>query len=550
MKKNRLIAQYFEGTLPQENWQELSEFLTQSLDARREFRKMAILDDKLRTDSLSPAIPLPTTRITPTVWNKTPWVIAVACLVVAFILIFQNSQDSHSESQHYTDIDSNQDDSQNVIATLLNFENPIFGEQRTTADKDFNIGKYELKSGSIHLRFKSAVDFIFKGPGSFEILGSKSLFIEKGEVRTMVLNEEGHEFTILTPSSKFIDWGTEFCLSINPGRKDKIDVLSGLVEIQDAETSKSICHVKRNNFVTKQSEHWEGEFFQSNYIQIPSMMGGTRKIQRMNSYSRQSDILATFDFSTTHWRGKNSQSGVSADIKSKLPEQYNSIKDKIHGNRYIINKTAKSPFSHGVRHLGDWGPGRWGNTKALSLHDSDSHVIIDIDGKLKNLSFHTWLKIGNCEMANSLIFGSPTWDKEGDFLLEFTRSKRKPFLSFWGQSEMDYKKDVQTHLDFEWNLIALTIEDIGTSLNCKLYLNNQLITEQQTHGLDYIKPDRIILGNMQGNQGFAPYFIRPLKADIDEFIIWNRVLSEKDIQNLYSQGKPFQHYLTSTTSEL
>ena len=170
------------------------------------------------------------------------------------------------------------------------------------------------------------------------------------------------------------------------------------------------------------------EFFKSENILSPSRIGGARKKSRMKTYSTQSDILATFDFNKLYIPGKP---GLVPDtVKSNLPEFWKSKKDSIHDNRYVINKSINSPISHGIMHDSSWVSGRWYNTKALALHERESHILLDLEGKLENLSFHTWLKIGNPELPNSVIFGSPEWNNPGDFLVEFTRSKRKPFLSF------------------------------------------------------------------------------------------------------------------------
>jgi hypothetical protein len=543
MREATLIELYFEGNLPKENWVEFSELLKNSPESRREFRKLATLDDKLRTDSLSPANSSLTSFVEPNGLNKTPWFIAAACLVFASIVFLKNIRENEDKLVPISEENIKVVSNESAIATLVNFQSAVFSNQRSTDIKDFNLGKYELTSGSIHLRFKTAVDFIFKGPGSFEILGPKLLFVEKGLVRTMVNDETGHEFSILTPDSKYIDWGTEFCLSISPGKKDKIDVLSGLVEIRDVDSSRSICHVKRNNQITNQFEQWNGEFFKSENILSPSRIGGAKKKSRMKTYSTQSDILATFDFNKLYIPGKP---GLVPDtVKSNLPEFWKSKKDSIHDDRYVINKSINSPISHGIMHDSSWVSGRWYNTKALALHERESHILLDLEGKLENLSFHTWLKIGNPELPNSVIFGSPEWNNPGDFLVEFTRSKRKPFLSFWGQNDMVFTVDTRTSLDFEWNLIALTIESIEDTLKCKLYVNNQLISEQLTKNLNFIKTDQLILGNMRGDYGIGENYQRPLNAIIDEFVIWNRVLSGKEVENLYTEGKPFEHYLSS-----
>jgi hypothetical protein len=47
--KLKMIDQYFEGTLPREQWKEFSTHLSQSSELRKEFRKRAVLDEHLHS---------------------------------------------------------------------------------------------------------------------------------------------------------------------------------------------------------------------------------------------------------------------------------------------------------------------------------------------------------------------------------------------------------------------------------------------------------------------------------------------------------------------
>ena len=44
--------------------------------------------------------------------------------------------------------------------------------------------------GSIHLRFLDCVDFLFSGPGSFEIVNSKLVKVTEGKIRVIIFDDE------------------------------------------------------------------------------------------------------------------------------------------------------------------------------------------------------------------------------------------------------------------------------------------------------------------------------------------------------------------------
>ena len=49
---HNLIELYLEGNLPADKWKEFSHRLEQSADMRREFRKLSLLDENLRAQSI------------------------------------------------------------------------------------------------------------------------------------------------------------------------------------------------------------------------------------------------------------------------------------------------------------------------------------------------------------------------------------------------------------------------------------------------------------------------------------------------------------------
>ena len=81
---HELIQLYLDGNLPANKWKEFSHRLEQSADMRREFRKLSVLDENLRAQSLGfPNLAESEQNTTPP--SVLPWLIASACLVFTFI---------------------------------------------------------------------------------------------------------------------------------------------------------------------------------------------------------------------------------------------------------------------------------------------------------------------------------------------------------------------------------------------------------------------------------------------------------------------------------
>ena len=127
------------------------------------------------------------------------------------------------------------------IAELIDFYDLKFKDNTKPVEHiRFDQGKYEIERGQLHLRFNDSVELLFSGPGTFEILNPKLVKVAQGNVRTIVLNDKGKEFTILSPTSRYIDWGTEFSLNISPSGDDLVNVHEGAIEVQSLVTPKHI----------------------------------------------------------------------------------------------------------------------------------------------------------------------------------------------------------------------------------------------------------------------------------------------------------------------
>jgi ferric-dicitrate binding protein FerR (iron transport regulator) len=92
-------------------------------------------------------------------------------------------------------------------------------------------GMLELVEGMATLKFKSGAEVILEAPVSLEVLSSMECRVKKGTVVAEV-PPQAKGFTIHTPETKVVDWGTRFGVSAGEDGKCLVHVIEGLVEVQ------------------------------------------------------------------------------------------------------------------------------------------------------------------------------------------------------------------------------------------------------------------------------------------------------------------------------
>ena len=92
-----------------------------------------------------------------------------------------------------------------------------------------NGGQLDLKKGLVKIQYDNGVDVIIEGPAVFEIERSE-VFLEYGRAYSHV-SKTGLGFTIKTPTSQFVDLGTEFGVQADVNGSSELHVIKGKVQM-------------------------------------------------------------------------------------------------------------------------------------------------------------------------------------------------------------------------------------------------------------------------------------------------------------------------------
>ncbi|MCL3781702.1 hypothetical protein EMN47_15055 [Prolixibacteraceae bacterium JC049] len=123
-----------------------------------------------------------------------------------------------------------------------------------------------------------------------------------------------------------------------------------------------------------------------------------------------------------------------------------------------------------------------------------------------------WFKIDNFHDDNLHLL-----EARGDANILLHIRNRKVFLAI-GNNEIALTNE----LNYEWNHVAITVDDVN---NVTLYINGHFVDKLAT-GLKQINPDKLFFGQRRG---------RSFSGQLDNLRIWNRTLSQSDIQNLFQK---------------
>ena len=73
---------------------------------------------------------------------------------------------------------------------------------------------------------------MLEGPVSYTVDSPKSGFLSRGKLTARADTEESRQFTIDTPSARFVDLGTEFGVMIDDQGRSAVAVFSGKVNAE------------------------------------------------------------------------------------------------------------------------------------------------------------------------------------------------------------------------------------------------------------------------------------------------------------------------------
>lgn len=389
------------------------------------------------------------------------------------------------------------------IAVIQDEADAIFADGAAPEDGALESEAYSLVAGMVSIEFRNGVTMTVTAPADFEVVDEYHIRLSKGSVRAMA-PESGHGFIIETPDADIQDLGTEFGVSVDSDSgHSEVHVFDGRVDVKNHGERDAIASLELGDSAR--------------------ILDG--KVDR-NILATPEHFLTPADVSYSRWQ-KTSDS-IRQDEDLIFYYGFNEVP----GNDRILKDEA----FHGDSVDGEisgarWVSGRWPNKDALLFDEKGDSVAFDIPQELKQLTFAAWVKIDRFDEPLTAVMNSMAW-KPGSMHLQISRS---------GDYMMPgvYKRAARERSDAtiprgQWTLLVATV-DTESSFS-RSYVNGKRSISETLPPEATVAPGPFLLGSFR--ETLDGERIRGFRGRMDEVILWNRVLTDKEIRRLYFRGRP------------
>ena len=497
-----------DGIASEADEQQLGDLLRSNPETRRAFREFMALHTVLQWNYVAAVSKERSARmslIAPVRASRTRWFVAFAAgvaaasiMVIAVLKMFDPADSSKSHSPTTSLVPK----TDSVAALLVSEAAAEFASGRAPNGVQFASGEYELLKGVVHLRFAQGAEMVLSAPARFVVTDSQHVRLAYGKLRVTV-PPTAKGFTIATLAADYVDLGTEFGLSVDPGSSaSDLYVFDGQVNIADPKSGKVLSEIKQG----KSSRYVDGVIgvaptLKQSDFPPPGSIGFQRWEQHERELQKSSGLLAFFPFRKT------------AD---------ESVLTNANGGQAIADGRIA-----GAR----WVSGRWPGKEALLFDRDTDFVQLEIPGEYQELTIATWLKIDRLDFELNSILNSDGYDP-GDIHFQLNRQGFPRGGVVFEGSYKDKVLNCSVPVG-RWTHVASVLSTRTRSQ--QIYVNGVLSRERQWPKDEALRPGSCRLGNWLSDTKIDPSN-RALRGRVDELAIWGRALSADEVLRLAETG--------------
>lgn len=390
-------------------------------------------------------------------------------------------------------------------------------------------GDLSLSAGVLQLELFSGVSLVVEAPAEFSVQSPMHMVVHGGKISAHV-PEPAHGFRISTRDGEVVDLGTDFAVDVT-SEHSELHVLDGEVELQS------------RGKATRRLTMGQGvRMSRLGHTDLPA--DGQRFLGHDDLAGRLESAMRSKRSNWVDWteqlRGDSRvvalyQTGVSPSSGRHIPNRAN----------------ASSRASEGAIVAATRATDRWQyRDGALNFSPTGSRVRLTIPGRHRSISLMCWVKINSLDRWYNSLFltdgheqGEPHWQIMDDGRLFFSVKKRDK----WDASKGEKDKHVffspsfwNTSLSGQWLMIA-TVYDVDRK-RVTHFLNGDVLSEESIP--DEYLVEQVQIGNASicnwslPERGEPRFAVRNLNGSLDEFVLFSAALSQEEVKELYTHGKP------------
>jgi len=381
-------------------------------------------------------------------------------------------------------------------------------------------GWLRLESGMAQVVFYSGARVVLEGPAQLQLVSPMEAVCGSGRLLAEV-PKPARGFRVKTDQMDVVDLGTAFGIDATGGRTE-VDVFQGMVEFKAGTTAKQ-------SLVQGLAAVVEGN--------APAHLAEANAEAFKSLLELQQKSLASEAVRYDQWRLESARLNHDPSLVVHLDLQNLSDSDWTLPNASERNRAVLDATIVGCHRA----EGRWPEKQSLEFQSVNDRLRLAVPGEFDSLTLSAWVRVkGLDRQLNSLFMcdgfdvGGIHWLIRNDGVLSLT--VKGPGS---GNSDIIASPPVLTLDKFgTWAHLAVVID--GRNMRIAHYVNGNPVSQ---HSLRLGPPFRIgsaELGNWNAAAGANPgsSLIRNLSGSLDEFELFNRPLTDAEVHNLYTEGKP------------
>lgn len=370
-------------------------------------------------------------------------------------------------------------------------------------------GWLKLKSGIAQIEFYQGARVLIEGPAALELVSSGEATCTSGKLSAHV-PPQARGFRINTPKGTIVDLGTEFGLDVSDARAE-VHVFKGEVELHRASAEmQSLKEGQAMAFATAPHA------LAANAAAFASL----GEIDQRTAASQKSQF--------EKWQAASVERNLDPGLRLRFDFQ------DADESRSLRNHAADgASVADGSIVGGAWTEGRWPGKRALEFRNVSDRVRLAIPGEIKALTLSVWVRVNGLDRAFNSLFMSEGWgDRRVHWQITREGKVRMGIAGSGNQRHTDNDSPVLfTPERFgRWMHLAAVFDPVKKEV--RHYANGDLVARIPLKDVTPLKPGTAELGNWNDRRGQANVAIRHLSGAMDEFALYDRVLSDSEIRRL------------------
>lgn len=382
----------------------------------------------------------------------------------------------------------------------------------------------KLVEGMARLRFVNGAEIILESPVSFEPTGPDRVTISGGKLVGLCPTEESQGFAVIAPNARIVDLGTEFAVQVEDSGKTQMHVYAGKIEMSGISNGRvatdpiEISAGQAREVDPTGTRHSAIEVDPIGFVRNrefdANVKAARSKYQRWiaSSYRmmRDESLLAFFTF----------------DDDEPLPE-------------LALHTAGNSDVT--LEHLSK-RPGRFGEGQSVSFFETDSRAAFHVNEEYEQLTMAGWFRVDRLDHDLVALMMSDGFGEVGLVHWQLLRTGEMRFTQRQADGEINLqsKDNVIRGNLHKWVHLACVVDVLKSQVT--FYVNGEMMTLAGTGEPTPLRNVHIgdaSLGYWNDPDPNYGVPMRTLAGEIDEFAIFARALSEREIVKMYETGNPY-----------